>query len=463
MKKTGILLLFAVSVLVMVMFISGCGSEKEDSYDYMEGVYTVYIKGDNSDLFGSPDGIFYGENYALRGRDSEKEVTVTIMDPDGRTIIRQTCGIRIYGGASRESYLKSVKLYAREEYDEENKQFSYDFFGTKKQDGSNETIDSYKRLVIRNCGNDFQFAWIRDELVQRLAARAGYLYTEAVAPVVMYINSEYRGLYWLHESYCDYYFKSKFGKDGRDGEFVVLEGSETRKNVEDDEGLERDAANEFNLAYEYLSSLDMTVERNYSELCDFMDVENYLEYYAINVYVNNRDWPWNNYKCFRYYAQTDEEYAESGVYDGRWRFLLHDTDFSLGLYDQRETQASYDSLARLMDSSNTEGDFANYSPLFTKLMERDDCRQYFIDYTLELMNGAFSEENMLSMLQVMNDGRAEAMERFISYIESLRRQGASGMWAGSEHQEDQLDKIKKFIAQRAEYSLKYLRQDLGAE
>ncbi len=463
MKKfTRLLLLGAVTAALM---LPGCGKskEKEEKWNYMEGVYTINIRGQEKDLTRGPDGIFYGENYKLRGKESERKISVTITDPDGQTVARQTCGIRIYGGASRESYLKSVKLFAREEYDAENKSFSYDFFGTKKQDGSGETIDSYKRLVVRNCGNDFQFAWIRDELVQRLAARAGFMDTEAVAPAAMYINGEYRGLYWLHESYCDSYFKAKYGKKDYKGDFIILEGSETKKKVDEDEGLSQDAANEYNTAYDYLSGLDMTDDTNYKSLCDFMDVENYLQYYAINVLVNNRDWPWNNYKCYRYYANKSEQYEESGVYDGRWRFLLHDTDYSMGLYDQRETQASYNNLKSLMNSGNIHGDFSNYSPLFTALMKRDECRKYFIDYVRQLISGAFSRENMLKMLDVMNTGRAEAMEKHIKYIESLRRQGKPGMWAGVEHQEEQLNKIKKFIEERADYMEKYLKSELGAE
>ncbi len=457
--------LLLLTGITFTLLFSSCGKEKnkEEKWDYMEGVYTINIRGQDKDLTKGPNGIFYGENYKIRGKESERQVTVMISDPAGQNLVRQLCGIRIYGGASRESYLKSVKLFAREEYDAENKTFAYDFFGTKKQDGSGENIDSYKRLVIRNCGNDFQFAWIRDELVQRLAARAGFMDTEAVAPAAMYINGEYRGLYWLHESYCDSYFKAKYGKKDHKGEFIILEGSETEKKVDEDEGLNQDAANEFNASYAYLSGLDMTSDSNYKDLCDFMDVENYLQYYAINILVNNRDWPWNNYKCYRYYKGKDEQYEEGDVFDGKWRFLLHDTDYSMGLYDQKETQASYNNLKSIMNPGNTHGDFSNYSPLFTALMKRDECRQYFIDYIRQLMKGAFSRENMLKMLEVMNAGRAEAMEKHIKYIESLRRQGKPGMWAGAEHQEEQISKITKFIGERADYLEKYLKSELGAD
>ncbi len=457
-KLTGWLVLLGVAGM---LFLTACGKAKEEKWNYMEGAYTINIRGNDKDLFKGPNGIFYGENYKLRGKESERQVSLMVTNPEGQTVLRQVCGIRVYGGASRESYLKSVKLYAREEYDLENKQFAYDLFGTQKQDGSGENIDKYKRLVIRNCGNDFQFAWIRDELVQRLAAKAGFVGTESVTPAAMIINGEYRGLYWLHESYCDYYFKSLFGKEERKGEFIILEGSETHKNVEEDEGLNKSAANEFNLAYDYLSGLDLTDEKNYGELCDFMDVENYLQYYAINIYVNNRDWPWNNYKCYRYYTGKDEKYDEKGAYDGKWRFLLHDTDYSMGLYDQRETQASYDTIGSILNSKNTEGDFSNYSPLFTALMKRDDCKKFFTDYVRELMNGMFSEKNMLKMLDVMNEGRAEAFQKHINYIESLRRQGKPGMWAGAEHQEEQLSKIKKFAAERPEYMEKFLKLHFG--
>ncbi|MCR5829449.1 MAG: CotH kinase family protein, partial [Lachnospiraceae bacterium] len=179
------------------------------------------ITGDPADLTQKPDGIFYGRNYKNRGRESEREVYIEALGPDGYPELGQFGGVRIYGGYSRQYSIKSMKLFARKSYDPDHGTFKINDFGTKALDGSEKTINKYDKLVLRDAGNDFQFCFLRDELSQTLCKKAGFDIYEAVIPATAYLNGKYYGLFWLHENYCDEYFKQKFGKDAP-GEFVVL-------------------------------------------------------------------------------------------------------------------------------------------------------------------------------------------------------------------------------------------------
>lgn len=428
--------------------------------------YVFSITGNPADLTLKPDGIFYGENYELRGRENEKPIHLDVWNPDGELIISQECGLRIYGAYSRRNYLKSVKLFARKEYDAEHKTFKYNFFDTKKLDGSGESIKKYKKLVLRNSGNDYQFAWIRDELNQTLAIQAGFDIYESVAPAVYFLNGEYKGFYWLHESYDDNFFKEKFGDEGKNGEFAICEGSEQAKSIEDDDELVVNAAKEFNAAYDRLSALDYSVDANYEELCKFMDVESYLKFFAYNIYLCNKDWPDNNYKCFRYYAGEGEAYENGTVYDGRWRFLLHDMDYTMGLYGHTECMYNYDNLGDVM-SMTTKDDDGNiidnkrYSPLFTALMKRDECKQMFADYTKEFQEGALSRKNISAVLDKMNEERSEEMDAFYDYLEVLQAKGADGIWAWRDGFNNYQQEIKNWAKQRPNYSKVYIEKNLG--
>lgn len=408
------------------------------------------VAGDPAELTEGPDGIFYGENYSERGKESERQVYVEAYTPDGERILAQYAGVRIYGGASRESSVKSMKLFARKSYDPDNGTFKLNVFGTVNAAG--EVIKKYDKLVLRNAGNDFQFAYIRDELAQTLAKAAGFQDYEAVVPAVGYLNGKYYGYYWLHESYCDEYFKQKYGNAA--GEFIVIEGGEQYKSTSDDEA-ENASADEYQKAYRELSSLDLTQEENYARVTDRIDVENYLDYYAYNIYVSNKDWPNNNYKCYRY-EPTEGEAAGTGVYDGRWRYLLHDVDYTFGLYDQRETKANYDTLKDVM----TEGG-DRYAPLFTALMEREDCRQYFVQKTLEYMNGALSTASILDIFDELSQTRAAELSYYYEYLESLRNNGDDSIWSRSSHLQEYTQQIRDFAAARPEYMVKFLQKDLG--
>ncbi len=409
------------------------------------------ISGEPKDLTYESTGILAGDNAKQRGKESERAVYIEAINSDGSVIFEQAAGIRPYGGASRGSSIKSMKLFARKEYDPYHGKFELDAFGTVGADG--EIMNKYDKLVLRNYGNDLQFAFIRDELNQRLVAQAGYSNGEAVVPAVVYLNGKYYGLFYLHESYCDDFFKDKYG-GSTEGHYEVLEGNEQRKSEDDDDQENVAAAEEYNFMYNYFAYADMTVDMHFDELCAFMDVENYLQYYAYNIYINNNDWPQNNYKCYRYYAAEGEAYG-TGETDGRWRFLFHDMDFSMGLYGSNETIASYNNLKHIMNPKDDR-----YSPLFTNLMQREDCRQYFLDEMYRLMNGTLSEKNINAVLDSMLAERESEMIYFFEHLEELKKTDDS-IWIWYEGYLERTDNIRKFAKERKAYMEKYLQEQFG--
>lgn len=415
--------------------------------------YVFSISGDPAVLTEGPDGIFYGENYEQRGRESEREVYLSAWDSFGNQILGQYCGVRIYGAGSRGNSIKSMKLFARKSYTDGVGKFHTDIFETPLADGSGAFIDEYDKLVLRNSGNDYQFAFIRDELCQTLAQQAGFEDYEAVIPAVCYLNGEYYGLMWLHESYCDDYFKKKYPNDNDLGKFTVIEGTDIEKDVEEDDE-EGVYAQEFNEMYEELAYSDLTDETLYAKLQSFMDVENYLDYFAFNIYINNRDWPQNNFRCYRYYP-AEGEAAGEGVYDGKWRFLLHDTDYSMGLYEQRELKANYNNLKYILDEKSER-----YSPLFSALMERSDCREYFREKIFELAEGALDGENIKTQCASLNGTRYFEQMKYYGHLDNLRKEGDESIWTAAGHLKDQLKIIDNFADYRESFMLKYLDECL---
>ena len=415
----------------------------------------ISLIGDTADFLGKPDGILYGENYKLRGDVSERPVHVEILDASGSLLVSQYAGARVYGAYSRQNAVKSLKLIARKSYASGVGKFKYDFFGTKNSLG--EDIASYDRLVLRGYGNDWQFAFLRDELNQRLLGKAGYLCYEEVCPAIVYLNGSFYNFVWMHESYCDTYFKQKFPDDTKKGEFIVIGGTETAKNPDTDQN---DVAEckEFNDAYNSFRDLDYTVESNYADLQKFMDVQNYLDYYAANIYVCNYDWPHNNYKVYRYYADESGGYGD-GVYDGRWRFLPHDMDYCYNIYDNpTECLVSTDYLKTVM----TKGQ--RYAPLFTALMAREDCREYFIKRVLELAEGAFSYASVCAEIDAM---AAEQGSELSPYIAAMKKAYNTGGWFGNtiwtsvEYVENSRETIRNFAAQREDYLIEQMAKAFG--
>lgn len=406
------------------------------------------VSGNPADLTKGPNGILYGKNYEKRGRESERAIYLEVFNKNGAPVISQYSGVRVYGGASRQSEVKSLKLFARKSYGSGIGKFKYNFFNNKNNSGS--YIASYDKLVLRSYGNDWQFAYLRDEMCQRLAAKAGFPITESVVPAVVYLNGEYYNFVWLHESYCDDFLKQKFGGKGKKGEFIILEGGEMYKSANEDDETETKAAEEYHSTYWSLAQRDLTDANNYKKITDFLDVESYLDYYAFNIYINNWDWPNNNYKLYRYYPGKGESNG-SGVFDGRWRFLLHDTDYSFGLYGQDLTQAEYDNLARILDPNDNR-----YSPLFDSLMKRKDCREYFVKKILELSSGALSYSSVNSMLNTMTGLQKKELSIYMNYLKSKYN-----CWTNEWSTRDSLEQIRTFAKARPNLMISMLSKHLG--
>lgn len=419
-----------------------------DPYNLYDYNYGIFVEGKLRDDYAAkhpgkeinPDA---PANYNMRGRDSEREVYLEVFQPDGTRVIGQEAGIRTYGGWSRAREQKSIKIFARKSYDPEHKKLNYAFFPDNTS-ASGTTIDSYKRLVLRNCGNDNGFGFIRDELFQTLAVQAGYSDTEAVRPAALFVNGEYRGFYWLHEVYEDQYFKEHYGK--YKGSFEVLEGGETFKEEASD-GSNKQFVQDYEDIYNTYSKMDLTNDKAYQKLCDAIDVENYLSYYALNIYLGNEDWPYNNYKTFRYYAAEGEKYKKA-PFDGKWRYLLHDMDFTFGIYG---TGASQDNIGIYIGKDGTISDSC---PLFGQLMQREDCREIFIKKTLDLLNGAFSPDNLSPVLDEMNESR-------LNELKHTYGKGLMDEWVTFTQLPDRLQAIKAYAKLRASHILAKYKDYFG--
>ena len=354
---------------------------------------------DQEEFYGSKKGIY--TFYEKHGSEWEIACYFELMEPDGTVLLSQKSGIRIHGGASRSKSMKSLRLYARKEYDEKKNTFDYPVF-EGAVNAAGEPVTSYKRLLLRNSGNDFNNTFVRDAFAQRLARQAGFLETEENTPAAVFINGVYQGMYWIQEYVDEYYFESKFGP--YQGTF---EKSEHKENAVD--------SKEENLEFLDLAALDLTDEANFAKVRETIDLDNYILYYAINTLLDNEDWPQTNSISYRYVPAKGEPCGE-GVFDGRWRFMIHDDDMILGLGKNHPTR---ESLKNILDPTAVKHhsetlDLLPYSPLFAALMEREDMRQKYIDQVAELVNGVFSRTNMTAVLNPMLAANANELRHYFS-------------------------------------------------
>ncbi len=373
--------------------------------------YIVSITGDEDALFGYEEGIF------VRGRqfdeymvanpdtdilseiipanyysDTEVPVHVAIFTRSGQEVISKNCGLRIYGNVTRAKNQKSFRLYARDIYDGVN-EFQYPFISELVAEGSGQVIDEYQRLSFHNSGNDNGYAFVRNALTGKLAYQAGYGDVLHSRSAVVFINGTYQGMYWLQNTYDDKYFKEKYGD--YTGEMVVCEGQLNRVvSAKEETPASNQCMAEYNAFCEWVASADLTLDENWEIVENTLDVSSFAKYIAMEYYVGNMDWPSNNVKVYRYMPlEGPKGYVEGTVFDGRYRYLLFDTDYAFGLKFQDRFGLDATSW-RLPEFCNLSGE----NNLFACLMQREEFRQEFIHTVLVLSKGVFGKENVSQVL-----------------------------------------------------------------
>lgn len=359
------------------------------------GLPVLSLATDPENLLSDDKGIFVtgnNENYTQHGKEWERLTDLTFFNDKGEVDLASPVGIRVRGGYTRRYQQKSLNIYFREEYGKKN--WKYELIpGAMNHDGTAKT-NKYKNFILRNGGNDSNMTKMTDVFLQSLV-RDRNISTQGYQPCVLYLNGEYWGMYNIMEKYSDNWLEEEFGVD-KDNVVLIKDG-------EVDEGEDTDIA--LFEEFKKLGELDMTKEENYQKFLDAVDLTSYLDYYAMEVIIGNNDWGFEkNYQFWRSRTKTNTKYE-----DGKWRWLLHDTEFSMGLWGS-DPDLIYD----LLHSSHPE----KKDPVFAAVSKNAQFRQAFASTILELL------ENNLNYNK--NVDKYDALTTFYKphVMESLLRFGS---------------------------------------
>ena len=375
-------------------------------------------------------------NWYMTGRESERDMYVEVYDSDGNQLIDQAAGARVVGGYSRANPQKSWRLIARNEYSEGNGKFKYAFF-FGATDAYGQLLTRFDRITLRDGANDREFAGIRDEVALQLAKNAGFPDIQETVPAAVFLNGEYYGFSWVHEAYCNDYLENSYG--GSKANFRIVDGKENEVKGDDEQSV-----NDYNYMYK-LATGGLTDDTRFEEFCSLVDIDNFMLYYAIQIYINNEDWPGNNFKAWRYYPSEGEEIT-SQYLDGKWRFMLFDVEYGMGLYGNgyKEPTLSYVLNGRHMQGA---------SRLLKAVLERDDMKAKFANTVCDLMYGEFSYDNALKVIE----DKIRKSEKECMYALS---NGYTSEWANEWTFADSRQQIRDFFLKRPDIMLRDLKNVL---
>jgi hypothetical protein len=369
-------------------------------FDYVDGIYIAGKVFDDLNPW-SADGSA-AANYNRRGIEWERPASIEIFEPEADTAaLRQNFGVRIHGGWSRSEPMKSLRLYARNEYGDSR--FFHRIF-------PNLPHTEYNRLLLRNSGNDWPYTMFRDAFIQKLSEHLKFDIME-YRPAIVFMNGEYWGIHNFRERYDRHYLSRVYGIEP--DRIDLLEG-----NAEIQEG-----SNQHYLeTLAYINTNRLVNNEHYEYIKTRIDIENYMHYQIAQIFSGNRDWPGNNIDFWRH--QTDE-YNPDAPYgqDGRWRWLMYDTDFGFGLYGGL---ASHNILELATATNGPSWPNPPWSTLlFRRLLENVSFRTEFINRFADQLNTAFHPDRVIAVINEMeNHIRPEIEEHTLRW----KRPGSENAW-----------------------------------
>lgn len=326
-------------------------------FDEENGIYTL---GDSAET-SFP---YFGANF---WKDWERPVHVELFEKNGSKGFDIDMGVKIFGGWSRGNAQKSLALFARGQYGYNS--LSYKLF-------EDLPFTEYESFVLRNSGNDWLSTMFRDALMTSLVDKVD-IDKQNYRPAVLFINGEYWGIQNIREKINESYLAQHHNVDKDSVDILEYEGSI----------VSGDNTDYINL-YSFIENNNMSVNENYEYVKSKMDVDNFVRYFISQIYFDNQDWPGSNIKYWR------------GGVNGKWRWLLFDTDFGFGIWNINAYQNNTLNFATAINGP--EWPNPPWSTLILrKLLENNSFRTSFINCFSDFSNTIFKSSEVVGKINHM--------------------------------------------------------------
>ena len=351
-----------------------------DPVNLYDDILGVYVRGTN----GRPGN---GESSPCNwNMDWDRPVNFEYITPEGGMVVNQEVDFAMCGGWSRSwniNPVHSFKLKAGKIYEGLNS-MDYPFFADKP-------YLKHKTLQIRNGGNDANCR-IKDLALQEIVLRSGLdVEGQASYPVHHFINGEYKGMLNMREPNNKHYAYANWGIDtdemdqfemSPDSGYVQMEGT-------------REAFLEWYALSEYAAD-----ENIYEEIRNLVDIDEYINYMAVEFYLGGTDWPQNNIKGFR-----------PRIENGRFRFVLFDLDGTLATTSpfyafERKQNYTFDYNYSVNGRLTEEIELVT---IFINMLQNESFRKQFIDSYCLVAGSVFEPTRCNAIIDELADMRAAAL------------------------------------------------------
>ena len=305
--------------------------------------------------------------------DWDRPVNVEYFVPDTKTgtyhpVLNQEVSFSLFGGWTRFNdgddffeYKPSFKLKAEKQYEGLNF-FPHPVFDAKPH-------LKLKHLLVRNGGQD-QHGRIWDAAIQEIIRTSGiHIDCQAYQPAHIFLDGHELGMFNLREPSNKQFAFSNYGidKDEIDqweDEVIMREGN----RVAFDKW--------YNLSVKLAGN---PTAANWAPIADILDVDEYCNYMAAEIYMGNLDWFRGGFKNIKGFRQRSD--------NGKFHYVLYDTDGGFG---------DTDMIRQIYDGSTSA-----QPKLFLNMMRYEPFRKQFVDAYCLMGGSVFESKRSVAIIREM--------------------------------------------------------------
>ncbi len=351
---------------------------------------------------------------------------------DGTQLLNQGMETSLQGQYSLDMPQKTFKVKSQAKYGE--KYFNAALFEDLE-------FTQYKGIVLRNSGNDAVWTRFNDAFQSQLikafnetAETPSTVIYQDWRPVVVYLNGQYWGHYNLRER-ADRFFATQH-------EGYPLEMADQIDVLEASSKLVYGSRSEYvNMIEKVKKSSPGTNAEDLQYILDNIDVDNYFDYMAFEMFFGNSD-PGN----IRYYRMR--------VDGAKWKWIFFDADY--GMFN-----SGFDSPTSYLDKKGAGQQNIN-NTLIVKLLENDRMLDQFLT-RLGVIYQFLTTEKMLEVYNAMADTLtpemslhfsrwAEENDKAINFDSPTTPEGALRYW------NTRLDRSRNVIKKRPTYFYEMIQE-----